>query len=64
MRTTKAQISLRSRAVWSPPLLFAAYIVYLYLLYSKFQDELVSIAEEAGLSLNWSQTPKTGFLVT
>ena len=27
MRTTKAQISLRIRAVWSAPLLFAAYIV-------------------------------------
>ena len=24
----------------------------------------VSVAEQAGLSLNWSQTPKTGFLVT
>ena len=25
---------------------------------------LVSVAEQAGLSLIWSQTPKTGFLVT
>ena len=25
---------------------------------------LVSSAEQASLSLNWSQTPKTGFLVT
>ena len=25
---------------------------------------LVSVAEQAGLSLTWSQTPKTGFLVT
>ena len=25
---------------------------------------LISVAEEAGLSLTWSQTPKTGFLVT
>ena len=25
---------------------------------------LVSVAEQAGLSLPWSQTPKTGFLVT
>ena len=24
---------------------------------------LVSVAEEVGLSLSWSQTPKTGFLV-
>ena len=23
-----------------------------------------TVAEHAGLSLNWSQTPKTGFLVT
>ena len=39
MRTTKAQISLRIRAVWSASLLFAAYIVwYVYLLYPKFQD--------------------------
>ena len=28
MRTTKAQISLRIRAVWSAPLLFGAWIVY------------------------------------
>ena len=26
--------------------------------------QLVSVAEQAGLSLTWSQTPKTGFLVT
>ena len=25
---------------------------------------LVSVAEQSGLSLTWSQTPKTGFLVT
>ena len=38
MRTTKAQISLRIRAVWSTPLLFAAWIVlYLFLLYTIFQ---------------------------
>ena len=36
MRTTKAQISLRIRAVWLAPLLFTAYIVwYVYLLYPK-----------------------------
>ena len=39
MRITKVQIGLRIRAVWSAPLLFAAYIVwYVYLLYPKFQD--------------------------
>ena len=38
MRTTKGQISLRIRAVWSAPFLFAAYIVYyLQFLYPKFQ---------------------------
>ena len=26
--------------------------------------QLASVAEQAGLSLTWSQTPKTGFLVT
>ena len=55
MRTTKVQISLRICAVWSAPLLFAAWIVlYLYLLKPELQDsQLVSIAEQAGLSLNW-----------
>ena len=28
------------------------------------RHKLVSVAEQAGLSLNWSQTLKTGFLVT
>ena len=38
MRTTKVQFSLRIRAVWSAPLLFAAQIAwYVYLLYPKFQ---------------------------
>ena len=38
MRTKKVQISLRIRAVWSVPLLFAAWIVqYLFFLNSKFQ---------------------------
>ena len=26
--------------------------------------KLVTVAEQAGLNLTWSQTPKTGFLVT
>ena len=26
--------------------------------------QLISVAEQAGLSLTWSQPPKTGFLVT
>ena len=37
------------------PLLVIAKISRLY---------LVFVAERAGLSLNWSETPKTGFLVT
>ena len=28
------------------------------------RPKLVSIAEHTGLSINWSQTPKTGFVVT
>ena len=28
------------------------------------RPRLVSVAEQAGLSLNWSQTPKRGFVVT
>ena len=31
---------------------------------ARFQDPSYSSAEQASLSLNWSQTPKTGFLVT
>ena len=47
--------------------LFAVEIVqYLYLLSIAeiSRHTLVSVAEQAGLSLNWSQTPKTGFIVT
>ena len=29
----------------------------------KFKIQLVSVAEQVGLSLTWSETPKTGFLV-
>ena len=29
-----------------------------------YKSWLVSVAEQAGLSLTWSETPKTGFLVT
>ena len=44
----------------------SAWITYHpYFLPLKFQDSyLVSEAEQAGLSLIWSQTPKTGFLIT
>ena len=55
---------MRIRTVWSPLLLFAVWIVqYLYLL-AEISRPLVSVAEQAGLSLNWSQTPKTGFVMT
>ena len=29
-----------------------------------FKTLAISVAEQAGLSLTWSETPKTGFLVT
>ena len=49
MRTTKAQISLCIRTVWSAPLLFAAWIVlYLYLLYSTFQVSVASVLHVPG----------------
>ena len=56
MRTTKAQISLHIRAVWSASLFFTPWIVYLLMQYPKFQDWLASEAEQAGLSLTWSKT--------
>ena len=59
MRTTKAQISMRIRAAFVlrclDSLVFISEISSLY---------LASVAAQAGLSLPWSQTPKTGFLVT
>ena len=59
MRTTKTQISLGIRLCFrcldsKIPLLAKAEIS---------RPQLVSVAEQAGLSLAWSQTPKTGFLV-
>ena len=49
MRTTKAQISLRIRAVWSAPLLFAAWIVqYHYLLFCQNDKTLASLISWAG----------------
>ena len=57
LRTTKAQTSLRIRAVWSAPFLFTFWKApYLSLLQAKSQ--LVSIAEETGLSL---ENPKDMF---
>ena len=62
VRATKMQISLRIRAVWSASLLFAPWIVqFLYILYTKVQLLLDSVAEQAGLSLTWSQTSEDRF---
>ena len=54
LRTTQAQISLRMRAVWSAPLLFALRKV-------PYVDISIS-AEKTVLKLALSETPKTGFL--
>ena len=63
MWTTKTQISLHIHAVWSAPLLFAAWIVSTC--YSRNCKALASLTGCTGcLSLPWSQTPKTGFLMT
>ena len=66
MRTTKVQISLRIRAVWSAPLLFAAWIVKYLVSVSEISRLycLASVAAQAGLSITGSKIPKTGFLVT
>ena len=63
MRTTKAQISLRS--------LISAFVVRcqdsIIPLVSKSEIAslyLASVVAQAGLRLTWSKTPKTGFLVT
>ena len=60
MRTTKVQISLRIRAVWSAHLLFAAWIV-LYLYY--IQNFLIAQteAEQVGFCHTWSQNPDDRF---
>ena len=51
MRTTKTQISLRIRAVYSAPLMFAAWIVAISVIPRTL---LASVTEQAGLSLTWS----------
>ena len=58
LQTTMEQTSLRGCAVWSAPLSFAnCKVSYLELLLAQF---LVSVAEQAGLNLTLSETPKTG----
>ena len=64
MRTTKAQISLRIRAVWSAHLLFAAKTEwYLLFIYPKFQDSSRSLylSLQVSLCLAWSETPEDTF---
>ena len=63
MQTTKVQISLRS--------LISAFVVHhldsiipLLAISKISRPWLVSVAEQAGLSITWSLTPKTDFLVT
>ena len=41
-----------------------ASIIPVITMYKISRLKLASVAEQAGLSLTWSQTPKTGFLVT
>ena len=64
-QSDQRQISLRISTVWSAPLLFAAWIDNTSTCYRRNFKTLVSLCSWAGrLSLNWMQTPKTGFLVT
>ena len=63
MQTTKVQISLRIRVVWSAPLLFAAKIVWYTCYISKVSRfQLASVAEQAGLNLTWSKISEDTFL--
>ena len=39
-------------------------VIPLLAIYDISRLYLVSVAEQVGLSLTWSETPKTGFLVT
>ena len=67
LQTTKAQTSLRIRAVWSAPVSFAYWKVsHLNFLQANFQfsSPLVPVADTIGLSLNLSETPKTGFVAS
>ena len=66
LQTTKAQISLGIRAVWSAPLLFTHWIVsYLNLLQARLHYfYLVSVAEKAGFGMILSESLKTGFVAS
>ena len=69
MRKTKAQISADQPA--HPRSLISTFVVRcldstkpLVVIFDISRLELVSVAEQSGLSPTWSQTPKTGFLMT
>ena len=64
LRTTQVQTSLRIRAVWSAPLLFAYWEVSYLVLRKRNFNFLVTVAEETGFKLALSDTLKTGFLAT
>ena len=61
MRTTKAQSSLCIFTVWSAPLLF---IISILAISKISRPWLVFVAEQAGLSLAWTQILQSGFLMT
>ena len=64
LRTTKAQTSLRIYAVWSAPLLMEFRKYHTLHMYIRATSkilifQLISEAEQAGLNLFLSETPKT-----
>ena len=65
MRITKTQTSLRICSVWSVPLFhFMVRMIFKLVACKVSISQLFSAVEETGLSLTWSETPKTGFLAT
>ena len=62
MRTTKAQISLRIRAVWSAPFVRCLDSVMSLVSVTKISSLMLAyVAEQAGSSLTLSETPKDTF---
>ena len=59
MRTTKVQIRLRIRAVWSAPLFSLLRLYNTYTCY--IQSLKASVSKQVSLSLTWSQIPKDAF---
>ena len=64
IRTTKAQNSLRIRLISTFVVRCLDSIIPLHAIAEISRPLLLSSAEQAGLCLTWSQTSKTGFLVT